>query len=335
MKNILRLIALSGWLGILDPAIAEDSLKAGATDDDWTGVASSANGHRLVAVANSGAIYISRNSGRTWSVPNVPAENWSATASSADGENLVAVASSGGICTSANGGVTWILNDSFNPGWFWVSVTSSSDGSKLAAVNYWDSLAYTSTNFGMTWFSNSIPNVADSESFGLSRSIAGSADGTKLVVATLTGTIFTSTNSGIDWIATTTPIANWSSVASSADGGKLVAADALGGGIYVSTNFGTDWTLTSAPSNIWYSVASSANGKKLVAVAGGNSLSPGPVYISSDSGRTWDRDAAPRATWYSVAASADGDHIVAGVLGGPVYVGHPAKLHSSFFQFNQ
>ena len=84
-----------------------------------------------------------------------------------------------------------------------------------------------------------------------------------------------------EWTATSAPVTNWSSVASSADGSKLVAA-VNGGLIYTSTNSGSTWVATSAPANSWGCVASSADGTRLFAVGLG-------LYASADSGSTWQR----------------------------------------------
>jgi hypothetical protein len=67
------------------------------------------------------------------------------------------------------------------------------------------------------------------------------------------------------------PNQNWSSVACSADGTKIVAAAAPYGGtgpLYTSTNSGASWTSNSVPNQQWTFVASSADGNKLVAVSG-------------------------------------------------------------------
>ena len=107
------------------------------------------------------------------------------------------------------------------------------------------------------------------------------------------------------WMQTSAPSNNWISVASSADGSRLVAA-ASSGLIYVSTNSGVAWTQTGAPSNIWYSTASSADGSKLVAVSGN-----GPIYISTNSGTAWTLTDAPTNNWASTASSADGNKLIA------------------------
>jgi hypothetical protein len=72
-------------------------------------------------------------------------------------------------------------------------------------------------------------------------------------------------------MATSAPDTNWISVASSADGTKLVAA--VGGGqIYTSVDSGATWTAADAPSTNWQSVASSADGSKMVAVVSGGQI---------------------------------------------------------------
>ena len=67
----------------------------------------------------------------------------------------------------------------------------------------------------------------------------------------------------------------WFSVASSADGTKLVAV-VNGGQIYTSTDSGVSWTPRESNRD-WISVASSADGGKLVAVAGFD----GQIYTST------------------------------------------------------
>jgi hypothetical protein len=111
-----------------------------------------------------------------------------------------------------------------------------------------------------------------------------------------------------DWVLTSAPVANWSCIASSADGSKLAAAVA-DGSIYTSTNSGLTWRQTSSPTNGWNSLACSADGEKLFA-ANGNTASAF-VYYSSDSGLTWDQTGSGQAYWRSVACSADGQKVAA------------------------
>jgi hypothetical protein len=122
-----------------------------------------------------------------------------------------------------------------------------------------------------------------------------------------------SQNSGQSVLTATFGTPQLRSVASSADGSKLVAAARLGGRIYTSTNSGVTWTPSSAPDFSWTAVASSADGSKLVATA----TSGGPICTSTNSGSTWTLTSAPRNYWISVASSSDGSKLAAAASGQP------------------
>ena len=200
----------------------------------WWGVASSADGSKLVAIgANTptGAVHSSTNSGVNWTpIPAPIHKAWGAIASSADGTKLVAVPAFSPIYTSTNSGATWRTTST--PSLWWTSVASSADGTKLfAAVGGVGDIKgpiYRSLDSGNTWTQTSAPIDGWS-------SLASSADGTKVVAAVgkglITGSIYTSTNSGDTWTSNSVPIQFWNSVTSSADGNKL-AAVVLHGGIY-------------------------------------------------------------------------------------------------------
>ncbi len=97
----------------------------------------------------------------------------------------------------------------------------------------------------------------------------------------------------------------WSSVAASADGSKLVAAvSGPGGLLYTSTDYGASWTPRESVRN-WQSVASSSDGSKLVGAA-----YLGQLYTSIDSGITWTQRDSVRQ-WKAVASSSDGSKLVA------------------------
>jgi hypothetical protein len=250
--------------------------------------------------------------GQAWTPTTAPDADWYALVSSADGRTLVAaIGGSGGqsgpIFTSTNSGGTWTPADGPNPGYL-VSVASSANGTWLWAASY-DPVhhagsVYSSTNSGTSWSANNIGPVG---------AIYCSADGSKLVTAGA-GAIYFSTNGGASWGNADAPATNWTSVAGSADGTRLVAAASIvdvpgpysAGPVCTSADGGATWTLTSAPINIWRSVASSADGTRLVAAVSG-----GPIYVSTNAGQTWNVSGAPAGYWYSVASSADGAQLVA------------------------
>jgi hypothetical protein len=79
-------------------------------------------------------IYLSANSGTSWTAANVPSLRWGGIASSSDGTRLAAAAWQGSIYVSADSGQTWSRANA--PTQQWQTVSSSADGIKLAAGIY-------------------------------------------------------------------------------------------------------------------------------------------------------------------------------------------------------
>src|SRR2546425_869174 len=111
---LLRVATFGGLLTCVHPAPAQNWMASSAPNEPWLGVASSADGCRLVAAANSGPIYTSTNLGDLWAASSAPESNWLSVASSADGTILVAAANSntyplysGPIFLSTDAGSTW------------------------------------------------------------------------------------------------------------------------------------------------------------------------------------------------------------------------------------
>jgi hypothetical protein len=133
--------------------------------------------------------------------------------------------------------------------------------------------------------------------------------------------IWSVSNSGFaqDWVQlTNAPSHNWSSIACSADGSKLVAVNddsysfggnfTFVGSIFWSTNSGANWTQASdAPPAGWIAVVSSTDGNTLIALP-----ADGPLYKSIDSGKTWSPTNTPSTLLNCIALSADGTKVVAG-----------------------
>jgi hypothetical protein len=273
---------------------------------NWTCVASSADGNRLVAAASGGLIYASTNAGTTWTTTDAPSTNWSDIASSADGSKLVALTESANwydyrIFTSTNSGTSWILSSVSG---HITSVASSATGSKMAAVTSVGPV-FLSTNSGVIWTETLWRSNSTS-------AIACSADGDKLVVVP---GAYTSTNFGFAWTwpSSFTPAALADLVASSADGNKLVASwgpDET----YTSTNAGITWSHSNDPRNSWHRLACSADGDKLVGVAWQS------IDASTNSGSSWVEFLfSSTVNFWSVASSADGCKLVAVVNGGGIY----------------
>jgi photosystem II stability/assembly factor-like uncharacterized protein len=194
----------------------------------------------------------------------------------------------------------------------WNSIACSADGSKIVAVGEFGQI-HVSTNSGLTWVSNTIPNSNFNWNTG-----ATSADGSRMAVAAGTGELYLSTNSGTTWFSNYIPtIAGishaWKSIGCSADGYKIVAV-AGGGGIVVSTNGGQLWLQTNIPQS-WVSVACSADGNKMILAA-----DIGGIYTSTNSGTGWISNQVSSSVWNAVACSADGNTLEAVEWQGKVYV---------------
>ena len=122
------------------------------------------------------------------------------------------------------------------------------------------------------------------------------------------------------WTQTIAPSKNWVSIASSADGNKLIAASASST-YYTSTNAGIAWISNSEPqagSSIgsWNSVASSADGTIIVATSAAST-----IWVSTNSGDSWiSNNVAGVSAWQSAALSGDGNKLVA-VAGGASFLG--------------
>ena len=183
----------------------------------------------------------------------------------------------------------------------WRSVTSSIDGTKMAAVEELGQI-YTSTDSGASWTAR--------ETNRRWLDIASSDDGTKLVAVAKNDNIYTSTDSGITWTARDS-VRNWNKVISSSDGAKLVAT-VSSGQIYTSTDSGASWTARDS-SRFWIGLAGSSDGANLSAV-----VSNGQIYTSTDSGATWTTRESTRS-WSDITSSSDGTKLAAVVGGGQIY----------------
>ncbi|MCX6924720.1 MAG: hypothetical protein NT154_16130 [Verrucomicrobia bacterium] len=120
------------------------------------------------------------------------------------------------------------------------------------------------------------------------------------------GPMFVSTNSGVTWRPAGISGHSWTSVASSADGTKLIATanEFPTGPVFKSSNSGVTWTQISVPAASWIAAASSADGSRMIIA--GNNPPDGPVYASTDSASNWAFTGAPSENYTAVASSADG-----------------------------
>lgn len=194
-----------------------------------------------------------------------------------------------------------------------------------------------------------LAQIANSQSWQLTGSgtndwlsIASSANGQILIADQWPGDVAVSTNGGLTW---TNVLTNgyWNSVASSADGTKLLAATGSVdsshiSGIFLSTNSGASWISNNLPIFYWGPVAMSADGSTMVAGApfGPGGFPPsGAIFCSTNSGASWYSNNMETATGssttpaVSVAMSADGRKIF---VTGPIQLCCSTNFGTSWMQ---
>lgn len=170
-------------------------------------------------------------------------------------------------------------------------------------------------SFSQTWMQTSAPS-------NYWVSIAISADGTKLAAAAgsfnvpavrngffsySVGPIYVSADGGTTWTPTSAPVTNWLSIASSADGTRLIALSYNPNNghdlIYVSTNSGSTWTQQTSPwGQTSYFAAASATGKFFVD-------SDQFVFTCTNGSGVWQTDWSPQGSPRLLAVSADGSRL--------------------------
>jgi CARDB len=171
--------------------------------------------------------------------------------------------------------------------------------------------------------------------------VASSGDGSTLLTSAAftgdqfgTGHIYSSADSGMTWTKrrffqpgappNSEPDQYWTSLAMSADGGKVFATAGgnMGGWLLSSDDLGANWTVRDSTAfNNWSGVACSSDGMKVCAVLVNQ---VGGIFTSTNGGQTLTQRNLVMAYYSGVASSADGTKLVAvelkdGTLGGRVW----------------
>jgi len=195
----------------------------------------------------------------------------------------------------------------------WRDVAISSDGVKLAAVAF-DESVWLSNNGGASWDEVNVHHGTNPRW----RHVASSSAGSKIVVAGCF--LYVSTDAGASWRGDIDTGAHyWLGVKISNDGRKI-AAVGDGSKIWRSTNSGRDH-VESGPRKYWRGIAMSSNGVKRAAVEASIGQ-PGYIWLSSDSGASWAAvtSSVSAMGWAAIEMSADGSKVAAIESCGTVWV---------------
>jgi len=290
---------------------------AGNVNRQWVAGASDADGTNLiVADSFNRRFFVSTSSGTTWT--EIPDSNFPSTgsvqsssyvASDADGSNLIISAFTGRLFTSDDGGANWTERQpmgppAYEPAW---RVASDDDGSFLMAGI--GAELYLSDDGGVTWSTVVIPGAFPGVA------VASDADGSNLVTAEYSGNLYTSSDSGENWVERSLTSSGVWSIDSDSDGSNLIAANTVR--LYTSSNGGANWTERQPAGDVnkTWSVASDDDGSNLI-VSDGTT-----VYVSTDGGVNWEPQAEPPGG--TVFSDADGSNLGVYKSGGRIYLYGP------------
>jgi hypothetical protein len=114
MKRV-RFIAFAAWILASHFVLAQSWIQTSAPASNWWSIACSVDGSKLVAIKHTfepdgSAIYLSANSGITWTPVNPGFYSWFSAVMSADGSDVFAIGLNGFLCFSTNGGTDWNLD---------------------------------------------------------------------------------------------------------------------------------------------------------------------------------------------------------------------------------
>jgi hypothetical protein len=229
----------------------------------WKSITSDSSGNKLAVAVYYGNIWTSTDFGVSWTerTPYNTPQAWDSITSSSDGKILTAVVIcdtntklSGNPCItprpyppivrSTNSGYSWSslsneLNFKFN------RITSNDEGDRLVATTWGTDGMYISTDTGKNWKKVHTPTstpAAGVWATGDWRGITSNSGGDKLAALQQSGSIWTSTNSGVNWKQSVdTHGLHWVDITSNNESTKL-AAVVYQGGIWTSTDSGVTWT---------------------------------------------------------------------------------------------
>lgn len=318
-------LALTGiWLVSSPFAFSQSWIQTSAPKTNWSAIAVSADGSKIVACVSGGLIYRSTDAGTNWSPTSAPANTWSAVASSADGFRLVAAANGNRIFTSVDAGVSWTpCSPARNS---WTGVATSADGNRLVAVAYSGAIL-TSGDAGGNWTSNVVMAWGSVLTGWLC--VSSSADGTKSFAGDdrSESTIYVTTDSGQSWRGNYAPglWLGFRSIATSSDGQNLIAGGKTGYQnhcswvipLFGSTNSGSSWDIY--PSSVeaywcvgWPAVTSSSDGRRLAAITWN-----GVLFTTTNRGTDWASNNITSGTpdRITAAVAADGSRLFVAISG--------------------
>lgn len=193
------------------------------------------SGTNLFVGTSGDGVFLSTNSGTSWSAVNTGLTNIYVNAFAVSATNLFVGTEGDGVFRSTNNGTSWSATATLtDPYVYALAVSPDSSGNLFAGAD--GGGVSLSTNNGTSW-------IAASAGLTNTRVFALAISGTNLFAGTFGGGVFLSTNSGTSWTAASSGLTNTDVNALAVSGTDLFASTA--GGVFRSTNNGTNWAAAS------------------------------------------------------------------------------------------
>lgn len=304
-------------------------------------VATNETGNVMAATtitATGGQVFISTDSGATFTPADLPSANWISLDMTPDGTRMVAVAIGGGMYMSTNSGDTWTRIDTgINPGESlqYETVTISDDGASVVAGTLGGPVFFSSNaNTSAPTFAQAtlVGSGALTDSF---RSVDSSADGNTVAAASHNGVLYISSDGGETFaplpvtVGGTAVADGWYRLAindagnrialvGNTDFGEGVDPAPRSTGLYVGNLSGGTWTWTRASTvaGAYTSLTMSGDGGVIGATmsstTGATSGTGGQVLLSSNGGTSFAPITTPagETNWRAMALSDDATRAV-------------------------
>jgi photosystem II stability/assembly factor-like uncharacterized protein len=263
---------------------------------------------KTIYAGNSNGIYVSTDSGKTWTKSSTCAVPSSLDISS-DGQHAIAVFDPAGVCgpvqVTNNFGKTWSKPS------FPLRANTMRDGdvsgngqymvaANLATGNGNDEI-YVSNDYGSTFHA-----VTRTDSINLYSTVMNQA-GDRIFVGQSVGVLFVSKDYGASFAPqSTVPYTGYySTMSCNEDCSYLLATSTTG--VTLSTDTGVSWNTTALPRNSDYSTVLSGSGQYQFAAGYRQN-----IYRSQDFGTTWSTAGnSPFTNWVSVDCDSTGQYVVA------------------------
>ena len=276
-----------------------------------------ATGSDVFAGTNGSGLFLSTNSGASWSETSLPDNGTDNVVTAlAVTDTLLVVGSLDGVYISNDGGRTWKVL-AINSGNY-VRAVEISGGSIFLGCDY--SGIVRTTDEGKTWNFISGPYVKNNRP---DRVHAFAVSGANLFAGTLTiagadsGGVYLSTDNGATWTARSSGLANTNIYALAATGTNVFAGTDTG--VYRSTNNGASWTqagLKTLAINALY-----ASGTEVYAGTDSG------VFSSTNDGASWSQINSGLTNLSVASVVAAGTNLLAGTSGGGVFVATDSSIN--------